>query len=149
MEASGTSGEKAALNGVPQCSTLDGWWAEGYTRLNGWAINESGPIIMDGDPASRDEADAAALYNTIEREIAPLYYRRDVDGIPRGWIRVMKHAIRTGGANFTARRMLKEYVERFYVPAARAGSESAADSVAAAGTEAATGEAQPTEAVTP
>jgi starch phosphorylase len=61
----------------------------------------------------------------------------------------MKHAIRTGGANFTARRMLKEYVERFYVPAARAGSESAADSVAAAGTEAATGEAQPTEAVTP
>lgn len=121
MEASGTSGEKAALNGVPQCSTLDGWWAEGYTRLNGWAINENAPIIMDGDPASRDEADAAGLYDTIEHEIAPLYYQRDVDGIPRGWIRVMKHAIRTGGANFTARRMLKEYVERFYVPAARAG----------------------------
>ena len=124
MEASGTSGQKAALNGVPQCSTLDGWWAEGFTRLNGWAINESAGIAMDGDPAERDADDADSLYDTIEREIAPLYYRRDVDGIPRGWVRVMKHAIRTGGANFTARRMLKEYVERFYVPAARSGERS-------------------------
>jgi len=122
MEASGTSGEKAALNGVPQCSTLDGWWAEGFTRLNGWAINEAAGVILEGDPAARDEGDAASLYDTIEHEIAPLYYRRDVDGIPRGWVRVMKHAIRTGGSHFTARRMVKEYVERFYVPAARAGA---------------------------
>lgn len=122
MEASGTSGEKAALNGVPQCSTLDGWWAEGFTRLNGWAINEAAGVILEGDPAARDEGDAASLYDTIEHEIAPLYYRRDVDGIPRGWVRVMKHAIRTGGSRFTARRMVKEYVERFYVPAARAGA---------------------------
>ena len=121
LEASGTSGQKAALNGVPQCSTLDGWWAEGFTRLNGWAINEAAGVIMEGDPAVRDAGDAAGLYETIEREIAPLYYRRDVDGIPRGWVRVMKHAIRTGGANFTARRMLKEYVERYYVPAAGGG----------------------------
>lgn len=120
MEASGTSGQKAALNGVPQCSTLDGWWAEGFTRLNGWAINEAAGVITDGDPGARDEADAGSLYDIIEREIAPLYYRRDVDGVPRGWVRVMKHAIRTGGASFTARRMLKEYVERFYVPGARA-----------------------------
>lgn len=128
MEASGTSGEKAALNGVPQCSTLDGWWAEGFTRLNGWAINEPAGVTLEGDPAARDEADAASLYDTIEREIAPLYYRRDVDGIPRGWVRVMKHAMRTAGANFTARRMLKEYVERFYVPAARAAlGQSAAE----------------------
>ena len=119
MEASGTSGQKAALNGVPQCSTLDGWWAEGFSRLNGWAINESAGILLEGDPAARDAGDAASLYDVIEREIAPLYYRRDVDGIPRGWVRVMKHAIRAGGANFTARRMVKEYVERFYVPAAR------------------------------
>lgn len=121
MEASGTSGQKAALNGVPQCSTLDGWWAEGFSRLNGWAINEAAGVILEGDPAVRDAGDADGLYDTIEREIAPLYYRRDVDGIPRGWVRVMKHAIRTGGANFTARRMLKEYVERYYVPAAGGG----------------------------
>jgi starch phosphorylase len=126
MEASGTSGQKAALNGVPQCSTLDGWWAEGFTRLNGWAINESAGVIMEGDPAARDEADAQSLYDIIESEIAPLYYRRDVDGIPRGWIRVMKHAVRTGGSHFTARRMLKEYVERFYVPAAEAARAAAA-----------------------
>ncbi|MCL7957286.1 MAG: alpha-glucan family phosphorylase [marine benthic group bacterium] len=118
MEACGTSGQKAAINGVPQLSTLDGWWAEGWTRLNGWAINERQPILLEGDRSSRDEADALSLYEAIESEIAPLYYRRDVDGVPRGWIRVMKHAIRTGGTGFSARRMLKDYVERYYVPAA-------------------------------
>ena len=123
MEASGTSGQKAALNGVPQCSTLDGWWAEGFTRLNGWAINEAAGILTAGDPSVRDEDDAASLVDVFRGEIAPLYYRRDVDGIPRGWVRVMKHAIRTGGANFTARRMLKEYVERYYAPAARTAAE--------------------------
>lgn len=117
LEACGTSGQKAAINGVPQLSTLDGWWAEGWTRLNGWAINERQPIELDGDPSARDEADASSLYDTIESEIAPLYYRRDVDGVPRGWIRVMKHAIRTGGIGFSARRMLKDYVERYYAPA--------------------------------
>jgi starch phosphorylase len=118
MEACGTSGQKAAINGVPQLSTLDGWWAEGWTRLNGWAINDRQPILLEGDPSSRDEADALSLYDAIESEIAPLYYRRDVDGVPRGWIRVMKHAIRTGGTGFSARRMLKDYVERYYAPAA-------------------------------
>ncbi|MGW8283934.1 MAG: alpha-glucan family phosphorylase, partial [Gemmatimonadota bacterium] len=122
LEACGTSGQKAAINGVPQLSTLDGWWAEGWTRLNGWAINERQPIELDGDPWARDEADALSLYDTIESEIAPLYYRRDVDGVPRGWIRVMKHAIRTGGIGFSARRMLKEYVERYYAPASEPGT---------------------------
>jgi starch phosphorylase len=118
LEACGTSGQKAAINGVPQLSTLDGWWAEGWTRLNGWAINGRHPIELGGDPLARNEADVLSLYDTIESEIAPLYYRRDVDGVPRGWIRVMKHAIRTGGMDFSARRMLKDYVERFYAPAA-------------------------------
>ena len=118
LEACGTSGQKAAINGVPQLSTLDGWWAEGWTRLNGWAINERQPIELGGDPSARDEADTLSLYDIIESEIAPLYYRRDVDGVPRGWIRVMKHAIRTGGMNFSSRRMLKDYVERYYAPAA-------------------------------
>ncbi len=122
LEACGTSGQKAAINGVPQLSTLDGWWAEGWTRLNGWAINARQPIELDGDPWARNEADALSLYDTIESEIAPLYYRRDVDGVPRGWIRVMKHAIRTGGIGFSARRMLKEYVERYYAPANGSGT---------------------------
>ena len=125
LEACGTSGQKAAINGVPQLSTLDGWWAEGWTRLNGWAINERQPIELGGDPSARDEADALSLYDIIESEIAPLYYRRDVDGVPRGWIRVMKHAIRTGGMNFSSRRMLKDYVERYYAPAA--GSSTGGD----------------------
>ena len=118
LEACGTSGQKAAINGVPQLSTLDGWWAEGWTRLNGWAINGRHPIELGGDPLARNESDVLSLYDTIESEIAPLYYRRDVDGVPRGWIRMMKHAIRTGGMDFSARRMLKDYVERFYAPAA-------------------------------
>ena len=122
LEACGTSGQKAAINGVPQLSTLDGWWAEGWTRLNGWAINGREPIELGGDPLARNEADVLSLYDIIESEIAPLYYRRDVDGVPRGWIRVMKHAIRTGGMDFSARRMLKDYVERYYAPAAEAAS---------------------------
>ena len=124
LEACGTSGQKAALNGVPQLSTLDGWWAEGWTRLNGWAINGRHPIELGGDPLARNESDVLSLYDTIESEIAPLYYRRDVDGVPRGWIRVMKHAIRTGGMDFSARRMLKDYVERFYAPAAGSAAGS-------------------------
>lgn len=127
LEACGTSGQKAAINGVPQLSTLDGWWAEGWTRLNGWAINERQPIELGGDSSARDEADALSLYDIIESEIAPLYYRRDVDGVPRGWIRVMKHAIRNGGMNFSSRRMLKDYVERYYAPAA--GSSTGGDEV--------------------
>ena len=130
MEACGTSGQKAALNGVPQLSTLDGWWAEGWTGRNGWAINEREPIDLAAEPHARDEADALSLYDILETEIAPLYYKRDPDGVPRGWIRVMKHAIRTGGANFSARRMLKEYVTRFYEPAAKAGRETKSDAAA-------------------
>ena len=121
MEASGTSGEKAAINGVPQLSTLDGWWAEGFTRLNGWAINEAAGSETGADVEARDVGDVESLYSIIEDEVRPLYYGRDVDGVPRGWVRTMKHAIRTGGARFSARRMLKEYAERFYAPAARGG----------------------------
>jgi len=125
MEASGTSGQKAAINGVPHLSTLDGWWAEGFTRLNGWAIGEDLHGETPVDWAAADAADAESLYRLIEEEVRPLYYARDADGVPRGWVRTMKQAIRTGGARFTARRMLKDYTERYYVPAARkaAGEE--------------------------
>jgi len=128
MEASGTSGQKASINGVPQLSTADGWWAEGRTGRNGWTIGAAVPAAELGDTGSpggdRDAADAASFYELLEREVQPLFYSRDPDGIPRAWIRTMKHTIRTAGGRFSARRMLKEYVERYYVPAARAASAS-------------------------
>jgi starch phosphorylase len=113
-EASGTSGQKAALNAIPNLSVLDGWWAEAYNGANGWAIN---PSHYD-DPVAQDMADAQALYNLLEHEVVPLFYRRDADDVPRGWVRVMKEAVRTAAPIFCTRRMLKEYAERFYVPAA-------------------------------
>ncbi len=119
-EASGTSGQKAALNGVPHLSVLDGWWAEAYDGTNGWAIGaaDEGPP----DPDVRDAADADALYRLLEETVIPLYYDRDPDGIPGGWLRVVRRSIETVTPAFSARRMLKEYVERFYVKTVPAGS---------------------------
>jgi starch phosphorylase len=117
MEASGTSGMKAALNAIPQVSTLDGWWAEGYTGLNGWALP-----VSTGYP-DPDAADAENLYSLLEREVVPLFYDRDKDGISRGWVFRMKHALFKAGSSFTASRMLKEYAERCYIPASRGSLE--------------------------
>jgi len=114
-EASGTSGQKAAINGIPNLSVLDGWWAEGYNGADGWAID---PRQQYDDPAAQDAADAEVLYRLLEDEVVPLFYKRDADDVPRGWVRVMKEAIRTAIPVFSARRMVKEYTERFYVPAA-------------------------------
>ncbi|MCK4473556.1 MAG: alpha-glucan family phosphorylase, partial [Anaerolineae bacterium] len=119
-EASGTSGQKAAANGIPNLSVLDGWWAEGYNGANGWAI-DSGQ--QHDDPWAQDAADAEALYRLLEDEVVPLFYKRDADDIPRGWVQVMKEAIRTAVPAFCTRRMVKEYAERFYVPAARRAAE--------------------------
>jgi starch phosphorylase len=114
MEASGTSGIKAALNGVPHLSVLDGWWQEGYDGANGWAI----PSAETQDWYAQDTHDADALYRILEQDVVPLYYMRDRDGIPRGWIQVIKDAIRTIAPRFSARRMVKEYMEHMYGPAA-------------------------------
>lgn len=112
-EASGTSGQKASLNGLPNCSILDGWWAEGYNGKNGWAIGEEREYH---DPNVQDEADSLSLYRTLEEEIVPLYYDRDADGLPRRWLAVMREAIRTCAPMFSMRRMVKDYTTRFYVP---------------------------------
>jgi starch phosphorylase len=113
-EASGTSGQKAAINGVLNFSVMDGWWREGFNGRNGWAIGEDADIA---DANLQDEADAESLYEQLESEIAPLYYtERTGDGLPVEWIERMKHSIRTLAPQFSTRRMVKEYVERMYLP---------------------------------
>lgn len=123
LEASGTSGMKAALNGVPNLSVRDGWWYEGYHGTNGWGIG-AGPMTEMSEE-ERDNADVEALYSTLEREVVPLFYERDSDGIPRGWVQIMKEAIRHGAPTFSARRMVKEYTERMYLSAMKAAEKKA------------------------
>ena len=113
MEASGTSGMKAALNGVPQLSTSDGWWAEGYNGHNGWTIPTS---PLEEDSPAADGLAAGHLYTLLEREVVPSFYERDADGLPRQWIATMKQAMQAAGRQFTARRMLLEYVRNCYLP---------------------------------
>jgi starch phosphorylase len=115
-EASGTSGQKAALNGVPHLSVLDGWWQEGYNGKNGWAIQSNAET---SDPAAQNRADAEELYQLLEGKIVPLYYDRDLNGIPHGWIQVVKEAIRSNAPLFSARRMAKEYAQQMYIEAAK------------------------------
>ncbi len=111
LEASGTSGIKASLNGVPHLSVLDGWWLEGYTGDNGWAV---GPREASGD---RTPLDAQSLYDLLENTIVPLYYERGPDGVPHRFVQVMKQAIKTVAPRFSTRRMLREYAELFYLQA--------------------------------
>jgi starch phosphorylase len=118
LEACGTSGMKAALNFVPQLSTLDGWWAEGFNGANGWAIPNS---ELEDD--AKDAADHEALFTLLEREVVPAYYERDEMDVPRAWVGRMKQAMIVAAKAFTAHRMVKEYVDRFYVPAVLGSSE--------------------------
>ncbi|MFO7683491.1 MAG: alpha-glucan family phosphorylase [Chloroflexota bacterium] len=113
-EASGTSGMKAAVNGVPNLSILDGWWAEGYNGADGWAIGKN---IDYDDREFQDTEDANSIYQLLEEEIVPLYYTRDQDGVPRGWVEVMHESIRANAPQFGTTRMIKEYTTRLYIPA--------------------------------
>ena len=113
QEASGTSGMKASLNGVPHLSILDGWWHEGYNGANGWVIGDDKETP---DSATEDKIDAESLYRLLEEKVVPLYYERDRAGVPRGWIRIVKEAITSVVPIFCTRRMMKEYTEQIYMP---------------------------------
>ncbi|HJS28960.1 MAG TPA: alpha-glucan family phosphorylase [Anaerolineales bacterium] len=119
-EASGTSGQKVALNGGLNFSIMDGWWREGYNGRNGWAI---GNDTNYDDPNQQDAADVRSLYETLEGEIIPLYYRkRSSDGLPGDWLAWVKESIRTLAPQFSTRRMLLDYLHDLYVPAIQAKS---------------------------
>lgn len=116
MEASGTSGMKAVPNGGLNCSILDGWWAEGYARGNGWAIGDG---EQQSDEGYQDWLDSRALYQLIEHEIAPTFYHRTENGIPSGWVEMMKNCMSDLVPTYSTLRMVREYTSRFYVPASQ------------------------------
>ena len=113
MEASGTSGQKAAVNGVLNFSVLDGWWAEGYTTTNGWKIG----INADYDNYEvQDNDDSESIYSTLEKKIIPSYYEKNENGYSDSWLNMMKESIITTGGKFSTSRMLVDYVEKLYIP---------------------------------
>ena len=112
LEASGTSGQKASLNGVPNFSVLDGWWPEAYNGKNGWAIGEEKEFASEDE---QDSADVESLYGTLENSIVPLFYERS-EGVPHGWAAVMKEAIITVAPEFSTQRMVQDYAHKMYAP---------------------------------
>ncbi len=115
LEACGTSGMKAACNGVLNFSVLDGWWDEAYDLKNGWAIGNREAYT---DKEYQDEVESKAIYSILEKDIIPLFYERGSDGLPREWIRMMKHSLISIASRYNTHRMVKEYFNRFYKPAA-------------------------------
>jgi starch phosphorylase len=127
LEASGTSGMKASMNGVLNCSILDGWWDEAYNPNVGWAIGHREEYT---DENNQDEIESAALYDLIEREIIPLFYNRGRDGLPREWIKMMKTCMREIGQSMSCHRMLIDYSNKFYFPALKNYKRMTKDSYA-------------------
>jgi starch phosphorylase len=129
LEACGTSGMKAAMNGVINLSVADGWWAEGFDGRNGWAIK---PAARALDAPRRDADDARTLYELLQDHVVPLYYARNDQGYSPGWVAMAKESMATVAPRFNSMRMLEEYVERLYAPAAARGARLAADGYAGA-----------------
>lgn len=115
LEACGTSGMKSALNGGLNLSIRDGWWDECYDGENGWEIPSASPMVDEG---RRDDLEAAALYDLLEHSVAPKFYERDEQGVPPRWIEMVRHTVATLGPKVLASRMVRDYVERYYTPAA-------------------------------
>ena len=122
LEACGTSGMKAALNGGLNVSVRDGWWDEWYDGGNGWEIPSADGVA---DATRRDALEATALYELLGKSVAPLFYDRDSDGVPQGWVERIRHTFRTLGPKVQAERMVREYVTALYVPAAAASRDLA------------------------
>jgi phosphorylase/glycogen(starch) synthase len=129
LEASGTSGEKAVMNGVMHFSVMDGWWVEGYKENAGWAL----PVERTYEnQAFQDELDVETIYNIIENEIAPAFYTRDANGLPMAWLTEIKNTIAKVASNFTTNRMLNDYEEKFYRPLGHRRNELVKDDFALA-----------------
>jgi starch phosphorylase len=124
LEASGTSGMKVCCNGGINMSILDGWWVEGYATNNGWAIGAGEEYT---DLTYQDDVESRAIYDLLEQEIVPLFYTRSSDGLPRGWLRVMKQSISTVCPVFNTNRMVQEYIDKCYLPSAQRFEELAAN----------------------
>ncbi len=129
MEASGTSGMKATINGALNVSTLDGWWCEGYKPEIGWAIG-SGEVYNDA--SYQDMVESQALYNLLENEVVPLFYTRSADNLPRAWIKKIKNSVESIGPKFNTHRMVTQYVKNFYEPARQNYDKLSENSMAAA-----------------
>lgn len=124
LEASGTSGQKACVNGAVNLSVPDGWWNEGYNGKNGWVIGDGN---IYNDELLQDDVDSGSLYGILEENLIPLYYERNEEGVPTGWVGLMKESVSSLAARFSTRRMVQEYADKLYVPVMDIYLKNAAD----------------------